>query len=112
MHCAGPLAVRFHKRHLATFLGNPEFKLFIQQLADVGSAEELEQSQAVASYRAAKYTITLTEGTYQYLLKYLENSDSGLLLQILNQEVSIGIMPDPCSMLPACSPLPAHCRWN
>ena len=51
VHCAGPLAVRFHKRHLATFLGNPEFKLFIQQLAEVGSAEELEQSQAVQSYR-------------------------------------------------------------
>ena len=36
VHCAPTVAGRFHKRHLATFLGNPEFKLFIQQLAEVG----------------------------------------------------------------------------
>ena len=35
VHCAPTVAARFHKRHLATFLGNPEFKLFIQQLAEV-----------------------------------------------------------------------------
>ena len=91
VHCAAAAAARFHKRHLATFLGNPEFKVFIQQLAEVGSAEELEQSPTIATFRSSKYTVTLTEGTYQYLLRYLEASDSALLLQILNQEVELAI---------------------
>ena len=87
-------AMRFHKRHLATFLGNPEFKQFIQQLAEVSTAEELEQNPSIASFRAAKYGVTLTERTYRYLVRYLETSDSGLLLQLLNQEVEI-IIGDP-----------------
>jgi len=84
-------AIRFHKRHLATFMGNPEFKQFIQQLAEVSSPEELDQSPTIASFRGAKYSVTLTERTYKYLVRYLETSESGLLLQILNQEVEITI---------------------
>jgi len=91
VHCAPTVAARFHKRHLATFLGNPEFKLFIQQLAEVSSPEEMDQSPTIASFRAAKYNITLTDKTYQYLLRYLETSESGLLLQILSQEVELTI---------------------
>jgi len=91
VHCAPTVAGRFHKRHLATFLGNPEFKLFIQQLAEVSSPEEMDQSPTIASFRASKYNITLTDKTYQYLLRYLETSESGLLLQILSQEVELTI---------------------
>merc|ERR1719158_1274138 len=91
VHCAPTVAARFHKRHLATFLGNPEFKLFIQQLAEVSSPEEMDQSPTIASFRAAKYNVTLTDKTYQYLLRYLETSESGLLLQILSQEVELTI---------------------
>lgn len=85
MHCTPSVAARFHKRHLATFLGNPEFKLFIQQLAEVShtclstllvlpmftfmsqvsSPEEMDQSPTIASFRAAKYNVTLTDKTYQ-----------------------------------------------
>jgi len=84
-------ALKFHKRHLATFLGNPEFKQFIQQLAEVSSPEELDQNPTISSFMASKYAVTLTEKTYKYLLRYLETSESGLLLQILNQEVEISI---------------------
>ena len=84
-------ATKFHARHRATFLGNPEFKQFIHQLGEVSSAAELEQNQSIVSFRGAKYTVTLTENTYKYLLRYLETSESGLLLQILNQEVDISI---------------------
>merc|ERR1719419_1729093 len=91
VHCPSQFAVRFHKRHYATFLGNPEFKLFIQQLAEVGSADDLDQNQTIATFRSSKYSVTLTEKTYQYLVHYLETTESGLLLQILNQEVDISI---------------------
>ena len=67
LHSTSLLAARFHKRHLATFLGNPEFKHFIGQLGEVGSVEELEASTTISSFRAAKYNITLTERTYQVL---------------------------------------------
>ena len=88
------LAAKFHTRHRATFLGNPEFKHFIGQLGEVAAAEDLDQNPTIASFRAAKYSVTLTEKTYKYLLRYLETSDSGLLLQILNQEVDI-VIGDP-----------------
>ena len=71
----------------ATFLGNPEFKQFIHQLGEITTVDDLDQNQAIASFRSSKYSVTLTEKTYKYLLRYLEDSDSGLLLQILNQEV-------------------------
>ena len=87
----GNLAAKFHARHRSTFLGNPEFKQFIGQLGDVTSAEDLEQNPGIVSFRSTKYSVTLTEKTYKYLLRYLEDSDSGLLLQILNQEVEINI---------------------
>lgn len=97
INCASPVqqtpspAHRFHKRHMATFLGNPEFKQFIQQLAEINSPEELDQNPAIASFRAAKYAVTLTERTYKYLVRYLESNESGLLLQILNHGVEIFI---------------------
>ena len=84
-------ATKFHKRHLATFLGNPEFKQFIHQLGEMSSKEDLDQNPSVASFMSSKYSVTLTEKTYKYLLSYLETTDCPLLLQILNQEVEINI---------------------
>jgi len=84
-------AAKFHIRHRPTFSGNPEFKQFIQLLGEVSSAEDLNQNQSISSFRSSKYSVTLTERTYKYLLRYLEDSESGLLLQILNQEVDITI---------------------
>ena len=94
-HPATPsAAAKFHIRHRATFLGNPEFKLFICQLGEATTTEDLEQSPTIASFRSAKYSVTLTERTYKYLLRYLETNECGLLLQILNQEVDI-VIGDP-----------------
>ena len=87
-------AAKFLFRHRQTFLGNPEFKLFIAQLGEAGTAEDLEQSPTISSFRSAKYSVTLTERTYKYLVRHLETSDSGLVLQILNQEVDI-VIGDP-----------------
>jgi len=84
-------ATKFHKRHLATFLGNPEFKQFIHQLGELSCKEDLDQNPSVASFMSSKYSVTLTEKTYNYLLSYLETTDCPLLLQILNQEVEINI---------------------
>jgi len=84
-------AHRFHKRHLATFLGNPEFKMFIQQLGEATVKEELDNNAVIVAFRAAKYTVTLTEQTYKHLMRYLETTESGLLLQTLNQQVDIQI---------------------
>ena len=82
---------KFHKRHLATFMGNPEFKQFISQLGELSCKEDLDQNLSVASFMSSKYSVTLTEKTYNYLLRYLETTDCSLLLQILNQEVDINI---------------------
>lgn len=93
LHCQGAPngAQRFHKRHLSTFLGNPEFKLFIQQLAEANSLEDLEQNPAIVTFRAARYSATLTSQTYAYLLRFLETSKSHLILNILNQEVDVSV---------------------
>jgi hypothetical protein len=36
--------------------GNPEFKLFIQELGEANSLEDLEQSPAILTFRAARYS--------------------------------------------------------
>ena len=84
-------ASKFHKRHLATFWGNQEFKQFIHQLGEMSCKDDLDQNASVASFMSSKYSVTLTEKTYKYLLTYLESTDCPLLLQILNQEVDINI---------------------
>ena len=40
-----------------SFKGNPEFKLFIQQLGEVNSLEDLDQNPAILTFRAARYCI-------------------------------------------------------
>jgi len=86
-----PIAHRFHKRHLSTFQGNPEFKLFIQQLGELNSLEEVEQNPSISSFVAARYCVTLTDKTYNYLLSYLSNNECNLILDILNQEVDVTV---------------------
>jgi len=89
----GPSSVahRFHKRHLSTFQGNPEFKQFISQLGESSSVEELEQNPTINSFIAARYCVTLTNKTYTHLLRYLETSQCNLILNILNQKVDITV---------------------
>jgi hypothetical protein len=40
--------------YLFSVKGNPEFKLFIQELGEANSLEDLEQSPAILTFRAAR----------------------------------------------------------
>ena len=49
-----------------SFKGNPEFKLFIQQLGEVNSLEDLDQNPAILTFRAARYgTVLCTKLSHQ-----------------------------------------------
>lgn len=84
-------AHKFHKRHLSTFQGNPEFKLFIQQLGEANSTEDLKQNPSISAFRGARYSVTLTNQTYTHLLSYLQTTQSDLILNVLNQEVDVTV---------------------
>lgn len=73
--CAGQrqAANKFHKRHQSTFLGNAEFANFIRQLSAVQSAADVGSEPSVASFHADKYSVTLSTGTFHFLLRFGTN---------------------------------------
>ena len=54
--------------------GNPEFKLFIQQLGEASCGEDLKQNPSILSFRSARYSVTLTDQTHAYLLREQEQT--------------------------------------
>ena len=55
----------FLKDHVAIFLINEEFKKFITQLYEATEAKDLDNNPDIVTFRATKYTVTLTEQTYK-----------------------------------------------
>ena len=99
-------AQKFHKKHQSTFLGNVEFAQFIRRLSPITSIEDMLRDDVVSSYFNSRYTVTLSNKTFYYLMKYLysqyHSNQSGntiILLQILRTKVDLKLS----DALGACS---------
>ncbi len=54
----------------STFLGNAEFASFIRQLSLVQGPGDVSADSTVASFNSDKYSVTLSTGTFHFLLRY------------------------------------------
>lgn len=97
-------ATKFLKKHQSTFLGNAEFANFLRQLSSVTLPEELARDEIVAAYHTSKYSVTLSNRTFHYLMKYLQqDKQPPVLLQILHSKVDLRLS----DALGACSKVEA-----
>lgn len=89
------IAQKFHKRHQSTFLGNPSFASFIRILSNVMGPEDI-QGEAVTSFLTSKYSVTLSNKTFHYLMRYLQQQQSQgqppILLHILHAKVDVRLL--------------------
>ena len=99
-------AQKFHKKHQTTFLGNTEFAQFIRRLTPITTIEDVYRDDVVSAYYNSRYSVTLSNKTFFYLMKYLysqyhsnQNGNSIILLQILRTKVDIKLS----DALGACS---------
>ena len=99
-------AQKFHKKHQSTFLGNAEFAQFIRRLAPITTTEEMYRDDVVSEYYNSRYSVTLSNKTFYYLMKYLrsqyhsnQNETSIILLQVLRTKVDLRLS----DALGACS---------
>ena len=67
-------AQKFYKKHQTTFMGNVEFAQFIRLLSPISTPEDLHRDDVVSAYHRSRYSVTLSNKTFQYLRKYLESS--------------------------------------
>ncbi|CAB4066977.1 TAF5 [Lepeophtheirus salmonis] len=94
-----PSSSKFLRRHQSTFLGNAEFNAFIRLLSSINSPRDLSLNDHVNAFRSSKYTVTLSTQTYNYLIKYVHQGKSSLLLRLLQSKIDLKLA-DP---LAACS---------
>ena len=99
-------AQKFHKKHQSTFLGNVEFAQFIRRLSPITTAEDIFRDDVVSSYFNSRYTVTLSNKTFYYLMKYLysqyysnQHGNTIILLQVLRTKVDLKLS----DALGACS---------
>ena len=99
-------AQKFHKKHQSTFLGNGEFAQFIRRLSPITTIEDMYKDEVVSAYYNSRYTVTLSNKTFYYLMKYLysqyhsnQNGNTIILLQILRTKVDLKLS----DALGACS---------
>ena len=99
-------AQKFHKKHQSTFLGNVEFAQFIRRLSPISTVEDMHRDEVVSAYFNSKYTVTLSNKTFYYLMKYLYSQyhsnqvgNTIILLQILRTKVDLKLT----DALGACS---------
>lgn len=87
------VAQKFHKRHQSTFLGNPNFASFIRLLSNINAAEDISKDEAVSAFESTKYSVTLSNKTFHYLIRYLQqqqhSSNPPVLLHILHSKVDV-----------------------
>ena len=82
-------ALKFHKRHQATFLGNSEFSSFIKLLGSVTTLEDIERQEIVSKYAGSKYSVTLSNRTFVHLMTYLNGCMNPILLHLLRSKVDL-----------------------
>ena len=99
-------AQKFHKKHQSTFLGNGEFAQFIRRLTPITTMEDINRDEVVSAYFHSRYSVTLSNKTFYYLMKYLysqyhsnQNANTIILLQILRTKVDLKLS----DALGACS---------
>lgn len=83
-------AQKFYRRHQSTFLGNVEFAQFIRLLGPIQSLDDLRQDQIVSAYFESRYSVTLSNKTFLYLMEHLMLSGNPLiLLDVLRSKVDL-----------------------
>ena len=99
-------AQKFHKKHQSTFLGNGEFAQFIRRLIPITTTDDIYRDEVVTTYYHSRYSVTLSNKTFYYLMKYLysqyhsnQNGNTIILLQILRTKVDLKLS----DALGACS---------
>jgi WD40 repeat protein len=80
----------------STFLGNPNFASFIKILSNVLTSEEIQRDEAVTAFQATKYSVTLSNKTFHYLMRYLQTQQSmgqpPVLLHVLHAKVDVRLL--------------------
>ena len=51
---------------------NPNFASFIRVLANVQSFEDVQRDMSVTAFLTTKYSVTLSNKTFHYLMRYLQ----------------------------------------
>jgi len=87
------IAQKFHKRHQNTFLGNPNFANFIRILNNILTPEDIQREETVTTFLSSKYSVTLSNRTFHYLMRYLQQQQSmgqpHVLLHVLHAKVDV-----------------------
>lgn len=87
------VAQKFHKRHQNTFLGNPNFASFIRVLNNIVTSEDIQREESVTTFLSSKYSVTLSNRTFHYLMRYLQQQQSmgqpHVLLHVLHAKVDV-----------------------
>ena len=88
------IAQKFHKRHQSTFLVNPNFASFIRVLNNIVNPEDIQQDNgSVQTFLNTKYSVTLSNRTFHYLMRYLQQQQSmgqpHILLHVLHAKVDV-----------------------
>lgn len=87
------IAQKFHKRHQSTFLVNPSFASFIRVLSNILQPEDIQRDASVTNFLNTKYSVTLSNRTFHYLMRYLQQQQSmgqpHVLLHVLHAKVDV-----------------------
>ena len=76
-----------------TFLGNPNFASFIRVLNNIVTSEDIQREESVTTFLSSKYSVTLSNRTFHYLMRYLQQQQSmgqpHVLLHVLHAKVDV-----------------------
>ena len=80
----------------STFLGNPNFASFIRVLSNVMTSEDIQREESVTTFLSTKYSVTLSNRTFHYLMRYLQQQQSmgqpHVLLHVLHAKVDVRLL--------------------
>ena len=76
-----------------TFLGNPSFASFIRVLNNILTSDDIQREESVTTFLSSKYSVTLSNRTFHYLMRYLQQQQSmgqpHVLLHVLHAKVDV-----------------------
>ena len=77
----------------STFLINPNFASFIRILSNILTMEDIQREESVSTFLNTRYSVTLSNRTFHYLMRYLQQQQSHgqppILLYILHAKVDV-----------------------
>ena len=72
---------------------NPNFANFIRILSNILTTDDIQREDAVKTFLNTKYSVTLSNKTFHYLMRYLQQQQHGvqppILLYILHAKVDV-----------------------